>query len=272
MSERIVILQPEHVPQVMRLNLQANWNQVEADWIRLLEIEPTGCFGLETDGAIVASTTAVCYGRTLAWIGMVLTDAAYRGRGYARRLMEHALEYVERRGVRWIKLDATDMGRPLYTKLGFEDETPIERWQFAGARPSAVPAPEFRLDLELDRAAFGADRAPLLQKLSGSGAASLEGAFAMGRPGLHAGFFGPCVAQTPEAARTLLQWFLGRNESPKVCWDLLPENREALRMAGDFGFERHRQLVRMVRPGVSPREPFVHHNASLFAMAGFEYG
>src|SRR5512143_376832 len=116
--EKIVPLETSHIPFVMRLNEAAGWNQTEKDWTRVISVEPEGGFALFTDGVLASTATAVCFGRSLAWIGMVLTDPAFRGRGYARRLMEHALEFLGRRGMEWIKLDATDMGRPLYLKLG----------------------------------------------------------------------------------------------------------------------------------------------------------
>jgi hypothetical protein len=62
----------------MRLKELARWNQTEADWRRLLRLEPRGCFAAWLDGRIVATTTTTTYGRELAWIGMVLVDPEYR--------------------------------------------------------------------------------------------------------------------------------------------------------------------------------------------------
>src|ERR1700683_3728177 len=95
------------IPLAMRLAEAAEWNQTESDWRNLIELAPDGCFGIDCDGELRATTTAVCFGRDLAWVGMVLTEGAYRGRGFARRLMEHALTYLRDREVAWIKLDAT---------------------------------------------------------------------------------------------------------------------------------------------------------------------
>jgi GNAT superfamily N-acetyltransferase len=273
-SETIVHLSKKLIPSAMHLNLAANWNQTPEDWERILKLEPEGCFGLFCDGTLVSTTTAICYGQELAWVGMVLTDPAYRGRGYARILMERALEFVAQRGVAWVKLDATDMGRPLYLKLGFEDEAPVERWMAqapAEIRPCDLPIyePNHTLDLE----AFGACRCALLSTLATVEAVSLPGeGFAMARPGSRAAYFGPCVTRTPEAARRFLQWFLARHPRELVAWDILPNNLEAVRLAKEFGFERRRELVRMVRPGPSAFGPFAHNDSYVFAIAGFEYG
>jgi GNAT superfamily N-acetyltransferase len=278
MSETIVTLNRYHIPGAMLLKEAAGWNQTERDWERLLELEPEGCFGLLADGVLAATTTAYCYGRKLAWIGMVLTGPSFRGRGYARRLMEHALDWLDRRGVEWAKLDATDMGRPLYLKLGFEDEGAIERWAATSqTEPRASASGWITFSpaewAPLDIAAFGADRSAILESLASEEAAAIPGeGYAMGRPGSRAPYFGPCVARSAGAARSLLQWFLGRHPGETVFWDLLPSNREALQLAREFGFERRRQLVRMVRRGPAACGSFEHNDASIYAIAGFEYG
>jgi GNAT superfamily N-acetyltransferase len=263
------VITPADIPSLVRLNQAAGWNQTAMDWQNLMRLAPHGCFGIAVDGVVVATTTAVCYGRDLAWIGMVLTDSAYRGRGFATRLMEHTLEYL--RGVDWIKLDATDMGRPLYLKLGFEDECPIERCvgrlPRATAGPQADPTPAAAW--LLDKEAFGADRTALLEVLSAIESASTAEAYAMGRPGTKATYFGPCVARSYQAARDLLRWFLARHPRETIFWDLLPANEAAVSLAREFGFRRVRQLVRMARRG---RSEFVHNDAQVFAIAGFEFG
>lgn len=268
------LLSVADIPAAMRLKEAAGWNQTEQDWRNLLRLEPGGCFGIDCDGEIRATTTAVCYGEDLAWIGMVLTDPAYRGRGLARRLMRHAIEYLERRRVRWIKLDATDMGRPLYLQLGFEDECAIERWvRPAGPLRCDVPNVSREIDLQLDRAAFGADRSTLLRVLCETGwAASLPSGFAMGRAGSNAVFFGPCVSRSEETARKLAELWLSQCGAESAFWDLLPSNRSAERQARELGFAPLRRLTRMARRGVPGASKFFVSDCEMYATAGFEYG
>jgi GNAT superfamily N-acetyltransferase len=257
------------IPAAMRLKETAGWNQTEADWRNVLRLAPDGCFGIEVDGTLAATTTAVCFGRELAWIGMVLTHPDYRGQGLARRLMEHALAYLENRAD-WIKLDATDMGYPLYKKLGFEDESPIERWSCrADFRQRGTAGPLSRLDETLDRQAFGADRRKLLSVLGAIESTATAEGYAMGRAGSKATYFGPCVAETSEAARNLVAEFLTRHAGETVYWDILPHNTDAVRLAKEAGFQPLRKLVRMARPG---RAPLPHDDSLVYAIAGFEYG
>src|ERR1700675_2713560 len=126
MARNIRILNPSDVPQALALSQAVGWNQTPADWSLVIEMSPAGCFALECDGQLVATTSTIRYGTELAWVGMVLTHPEFRGRGYARTLMHHALDHVS--DVVTVKLDATEMGRPLYKTLGFVDECATERW------------------------------------------------------------------------------------------------------------------------------------------------
>lgn len=263
------------LPDAMALVRAAGWNQVEEDWRNLLALAPEGCLALACGGRVVATATAVCYGSELAWIGMVLTHPEHRGRGYARRLMEAALSFLDEKGVSWSKLDATAMGHHLYATLGYVDEGPAERW-----RRDPAPAPGVReADLsyapmpELDLAAFGADRSRLLALLGRYDAASVPGAgFAFGRPGHSAAYFGPCVCRRAEAAGALLERFLAAHARQPVYWDILPANREAARLAEAYGFQRQRILTRMARPRRNGIPRVDNNDQYVFALAGFEYG
>jgi GNAT superfamily N-acetyltransferase len=238
-----------HLPDLIRLSTVAGWNQTEQDWRRLLDLEAGGCFGVEADGCIAASATVITYGRDLAWIGMVLTLPEYRGRGFATLLMRRCLEFCNTRGIRTVKLDATEMGRPVYARLGFEEECEVQRR--SGTLPSAEPRPPV-FDFELDRLAFGADRRRLLERTGCS------------RPGRMAAYIGPVTARTPAQARETI---LHCGVSGPCFWDVPAANPAALALAESLGFHPVRRLVRMRRgPAIAERPEFV------FALAGFEYG
>lgn len=272
MSE-IRLLRRDDISGALRLCRFAGWNQTEEDWARILRLEPEGCFALEAGGELAATATAITFGQELGWIGMVLTDPAHRGKGFATALMKQAIAWLEERQVQWIKLDATDMGRPVYLKLGFEDEEWVERWERPPGPVPRIAVEPLRVDAGLDRVAFGAGRMRLLDDLARTGEAASSGsAYAFGRPGANAAYFGPCVSREASNARNLLQWFLGEHAGESVFWDILPANREALALAAEFGFERRRRLVRQARPGVAGSAPLANHNEFVFAIAGFEYG
>jgi GNAT superfamily N-acetyltransferase len=126
MSNCIRPLEASDVAQAFALSQAVGWNQTAADWRLAIEMNPAGCFAMDVDGAVMATTTSIRYGTELGWVGMVLTHPQYRGRGFADALVRRALDHLS--DVETIKLDATEMGAPLYRRLGFEDECVIERW------------------------------------------------------------------------------------------------------------------------------------------------
>jgi GNAT superfamily N-acetyltransferase len=266
-------LELSDAPEALKLSLAAGWNQTEADWRRVIALEPDGCWGLHRDGRLVATASTICYGDRLAWIGMVLTDPAFRGLGCARTLVCRCLEYLEQRKIQTVRLDATDAGKHLYQSLGFLDEYPVERW-IRHPAPAVSPPPlaPFRLDTELDNRAFGADRSRLLMELAGLESAACAAGYAMGRPGAEAFYFGPCVSRTPDGAAGLLSWYISRHCRDKIFWDLIPHNVSTVALARKAGFERHRTLTRMRKTLRDAAPPHIEVLDEIYALAGFEFG
>ncbi|MFN7936180.1 MAG: GNAT family N-acetyltransferase [Bryobacteraceae bacterium] len=266
------MIPPFPIDQALALSTEAGWNQNEADWQRIMELAKDGCFGAWADGRLVSSTVALVYEPKLAWIGMVLTTEAERGKGHARKLLLEALNSCDQLGVRSVKLDATDLGRPVYAKLGFVDERPVSRWlRMGGVQPSsplvAGGEPDYGLDLE----AFGADRSALLRALNRNEVYVLPGrGFAMARPGRRAWQFGPCVAKDDEAAGELLAGFLAAHGDEPSLFDICDENEAAVRIARAAGYEPIRHLMRMYRGDAALSQ--VASGPSIYALAAFEYG
>jgi len=254
---------------VTALSGAAGWNQIAADWMLLLRLHPDGCLGIECDGNVVATATLICHGDRLAWLGMVLTNPAYRNRGFAHRLVESALRIAEAKKIRSVKLDATDQGRSLYESLGFRKERIIERWSRTGVIPPSLNPrnPVGTPDFELDREAFGADRTQVLELLAADGLPFVaEDGFAMLRPGARASYIGPCVARSPESAQSLIETCLSAG-GHEWYWDLFPSNHHAMKIAEDLNFKTERALVRMVR-GADMRGS----ESMIYAGGGFELG
>lgn len=233
----------------MRLKQAANWNQTEADWLALFAASPNGCFGYAEHDRILSTCTAVVEDG-LAWIGMVLTAPEARGRGLATALLHHTLAWLDESGIAASKLDATVQGEPLYRKLGFVPECPIERW--SGQLPASEVAPSGRYAGAKRMAPFPRDAE-----------AECKDGWATGRAGANAWYFGPCRARTPEAAAHLARALAG-GRGP-CFWDLLPHH-PAANVARELGFAPSRTLLRMVR-GQAPPTP-----ADTYAIAGFEWG
>lgn len=269
-GERLRGLRAEDIPAAAQLSAQAGWNQTEQDWQTLLELNPEGCLAIEADGQLAATTTLLCYGHTLAWVGMVLTKPEYQRRGFSRRLLARTLENADRMGIATIKLDATDQGQPIYESLGFRCEQAIERWTRQGE--NCPPPPTGRASVEepwreLDLIAFGSDRTRLLERLARlHSPRSISRSYLFVRPGRMTAYLGPCISEDPAAARSLIEQTV-LTAACSWSWDLFPENRNAVALARDLGFSPKRHLVRMARGQQ------LHGNDTLiYAIAGFELG
>jgi len=231
------------IPDALDLSLAAGWKQTRADWAALLETAPEGCLGIECDGRIVATTTLVCYGKRLAWIGMVLTHSDYRRRGFARVLVQKAIDLARTQEVAIVKLDATGEGQALYREFGFRPEQPVERWGLGepGANAdTAIATP------------------PILE----------PGGQLLHRPGIRAHYLGPCIADSHATAERLFRRAVDEIGAASYFWDILPLNRSALRIATRLGFVPLRRLTRMVLG----HEAQPYNESHIYAIAGFEWG
>ena len=255
----------------LALSTEAGWNQTADDWRMLIELSPQGCIAIGVEGEVVSTATLTCYGTKLAWIGMVLTRIKYRGRGFAMRLLKECLGLADELGIESVKLDATNLGQPLYEKLGFRAEQPVERWWRAGredAMPPSVPPPSSNDWQSADQNAFGVDRSALLAKLARRHPPlATENSYLLTRTGREISYLGPSVCSSPPTARQLIEHALQNPSARGWFWDLLLANKPAVSLAEEFGFAPKRHLLRMVR-GKDVRG----NEAAVYALAGFELG
>jgi hypothetical protein len=163
--------------------------------------------------------------------------------------MQRCLDFCVGRQVMTVKLDATDLGRPVYEKFGFVEEYVVERWKgtLAGGERR-----EFEHNYELDRMAFGADRRALVERL------------AFSRAGRVASYAGPVVSRTAEEARERI---VHGGAQGVTFWDIPMVNAAAVGLAEELGFASVRRLWRM------SRGPAINESPDLvYALGGFEYG
>ena len=168
-------LGPDDLRHCVRLSVDRGWLPEKAKWSLLLEVSEV--FGIDApgggDGALAGAVVLTRYGADLASVGMMLVAARYGRRGLGRALMEHLLAEA---GDATVTLFATALGKPLYDKLGFR--TIRRSAAFTGTfhagdqtadnskmrtRPAA--AADMAQIIDVDKAAFGADRSRLLRRL-----------------------------------------------------------------------------------------------------------
>jgi GNAT superfamily N-acetyltransferase len=246
----------------MRLKTHAGWNQVPADWWRMLVMQPGGCFVAELDG-VPTGTAVACVFDKIAWIAMVLVDASVRGRGIGKALMQHALDFADSQRVLSVRLDATPLGQPLYEKLGFVPQYSLTRFaghvsdapvdQGAGEIALAQPWDAGRI-LALDLEVTQTDRSKFLLRLlqeqpervyirqRGGDLAGLL----LARPGSNAWQLGPCIADA-DTGGELLRYAWTKMAGESVLLDAPVLNERVVQWAFGAGLQSQRQLLRMCR-------------------------
>jgi GNAT superfamily N-acetyltransferase len=127
----------------------------------------------EIDGDVVGTAVATVNG-PVAWVGTIWVRRTHRRRGLGTALTDAVIDAATEAGARTLVLVATDRGRPLYEKMGFEVQTwyrTLEAPGTAGSDDGAGPVRSFEpADLPamiaLDRIATGEDRATVLTALA----------------------------------------------------------------------------------------------------------
>jgi GNAT superfamily N-acetyltransferase len=268
------------IPLGMRLKDQAGWNQVPADWRRMLELEPDGSLVALLD-EVPVGTVATCRFGPVAWIAMMLVDERHRGRGIGRALMNAALAHLDAAGTQTVRLDASPAGRPLYASLGFAPDATILR--FGGRLPQApdtsttatTPAlPPFDQIANLDFRVNATDRRALLRRLVDEYPGTLRIAiehgqvsgFLLARPGSRAARIGPCIAERHCGAVLFAQaseQFAGQD----VVLDIPADNQPAHALATSWGLVQSGELTRMTRGPI-----VVEKMTEIWACSGPEKG
>lgn len=200
-----------HINGALALSRAAQWPHRSEDWALLLSLSRGAVVLDGTD--VVATALATQFG-PVACANMIIVDAARRGAGLGRRVMEAAMAQV---GAEEWRLIATVDGLPLYRKLGFVAYGEIVQHQgivTAQATGGALPDPASDGDIEalaaLDRAATGMDRRSLYAALLRQGSVHVlrEGGAITALAALrHFGrgeVLGPVIAGSADAARAIM--------------------------------------------------------------------
>ncbi len=258
--------------ELQALSESVNWNQLPGDWRNFLA--SGGVWSMIHLNRIVAAAAWLPRGNGAVWIGLVITKPEWRGCGIATSLMQQILAETGHYPRRM--LDASDMGAPVYRKLGFLEAGRIHRLELSGAytRPALL---QWSPLTEQDLRAIGTEIADDLIGTLRQNAPELAWigrkngqikAWFTGRYGLRTTHFGPLYADSAEAALDAVSQMRvaadGRPVSLDVAgwhWDdfgaVLLEN----------GAARKRDFLRMYHGDPAPAA-----DPGCFAAAGPEYG
>ncbi len=162
-------MQSKDIPFAVRLTDQEEWGITPNAYRRLRRLNPRGCF-IAYDGITrTGLTTTTVYGKELAWIGNVIVDEGHRGKHIGQSLVEHAVSFLQKSGVRHIALYCFSEHERFYENLGFVKDSSFLRLRRSAARakhpknpPQFLRPPLLTKVMAADRKAFGADRSKLI--------------------------------------------------------------------------------------------------------------
>jgi GNAT superfamily N-acetyltransferase len=237
----------------------------------------------EAAGELVGVAAAAAFAAT-GWVGGVAVVPAARRVGLGGALTEAVVELLEASGAATVLLHATELGRPVYERLGFVPEgayltlaaptrppgpstDPADPTAPGTAREPLV-RPGRAADLEdvlaIDRAATGEDRRRLLTALWPTGGLVAAGD---GRPlGYHLASpwrsGGAVVAADPRAGLALLD-AVQATQGHEAAISVPAANPAAVEFLQASGFSEHFRTLRMHRGpriGWDPAAVFGAHN------------
>jgi GNAT superfamily N-acetyltransferase len=256
-------LTPADVARAFALSSSAGWNQRVEDWQMLLRLAPAGSFAAVTTHDLVGTAIGIDYG-AFGWIAMMLVDPAWRGRGVGARLLESAMAALPSGNP--IRLDATPLGRPLYERYGFVEETRLTRyvrdaraWQATGSNTATrtLSADDLDTVVPLDCAVFGGDRRRVFDWMLRDApdyAHIAQGSsvdYCFGRRGRLFDQIGPVVADHVHTAQALTAAALAAARERAVQLDAFDAQPEFGRWLVEQGFRNYRPLFRMRRGDIS---------------------
>jgi GNAT superfamily N-acetyltransferase len=250
-----------------RAILEGGWNDFRLPLRFYLEYPPAHLLVAETAAGRIVGTASAIQHATTGWVGLVFVAPDQRGRGLGRRLTELAIDDLRRRGCSGILLAATELGLPIYERLGF-----VPRGGYTVLRGEAarihVPTPGEVRALEpddlaavagLDRQASGEDRRTAIRALGPPAGAG----WALGNANNLRGYalrtpwsLGPAIAVAPDDGPRLLDVLLQHHhQRPQLSITVPTDNQHARAHLRQRGLVEERHLPRLVLGEPVPWQP-----------------
>jgi len=235
-----------------------HWDYDLIDLERLFRLFPEGCLVAEY-GGVRAGWVLVSTYESLAWIGSLVVQDRLRGKGIGAALLDHALGYVRRLGVKTVGLYSYSESVGFYQRMGFKRDHDFERVEGEGGKRSprgSMQQPRYIDEVvELDRKYFCGNRKLLLEALREEFPDLLITRGEKNTLGYIAGKsfsdgtaeIGPWVCDLTgiEAAEELFASELGQLFSRRVSLTIPSQNPEVHRIIRKFGFRIKQTVARM---------------------------
>jgi len=197
---------------------------------------------------IIAGTGTCVFHKDVAWLAHIIVHVDYRNRGLGKLITDTLVNRVKLHPYKTISLIATDLGEPVYRKVGFETDTEYlfykneDQKQHEGDSEFISRFEKKHLEdiLELDKRVSGEDRSQRLLEF-------IDDSFVFRRNSKTEGYFFPSfgdgliIASNATAGIELMKL---RNKSKNMA--VLPvDNKEALGFLEQNNFKHYRTAKRM---------------------------
>lgn len=273
---------PKDIPAILELVGKLGWSHQRTDWERFIAWGGTGAYCIQNPYGrnIISTAIAFQYGATRGWLGAIITDPNYQGRGFGRRMTQTVIDHLAQRGVQEIMLDASEMGELLYSRMDFR---PLyQMFTYTGTiREDIAPPPahirpmtpeDLPAVIALDAASFGAARPAILERIFQNGQGWIDGppdairgfVLALRKAGNHA-HIGPWIHPELDGATALWATATHALQGVNARVDFAEHNTFAQQLATEAGLSLDFTTLRMILGDVTPTGlgPDYHGAASL---------
>ncbi|MGU3368342.1 GNAT family N-acetyltransferase [Bacillus mycoides] len=235
-------------------------------------------------GEVIASAASILYGETLASIGMVIVHPKYKGRGIGKMITEACIGSVPEKTS--IMLIATEEGKPLYEKLGFQVVSHVSKYiciEYNSAYKNEEEK-EYIFNYEekdlieiikIDKAAFGANRSGFLKNrimqseqcilIRGTKQNILGYGISIQTP--ENKIIGPVVAKNDTLAMNIIH-YLAKGHNGKLRMDVPEGKKDFVKELEISGFQKVNTPPIMMKN----RDRFLKRNGELYSIAAQIFG
>ncbi|UCG69117.1 MAG: GNAT family N-acetyltransferase [Thermoplasmata archaeon] len=164
---------------------------------------------------IIGCGALVTY-RSHVWVAWMAVDPDFQQKGVGNKIMRNLMDYAKKSGFNTLRLDATNVGKKLYSKFEFREEYRVlwheikflkGRYDFEGsgiAVSNHIP----KWCLKMDKEAFGDDRSRLLKLLLNNGGKIIT-VENEGDGILWKNRIGPIIAEDVDIAKNIVRYATG---------------------------------------------------------------
>lgn len=203
-------------------------------------------------GGFCGMVTTASYEKS-AWIGNLIVPLSKRGNGYGTHLFKSVLADLIEQGIATVWLTASEQGRSIYEREGFNAVDSVERWVLPPQRrivgqKETIYCPDESL-MHVDSLVWGESRSPLLYELCNTGKVfSVGGAIALLQQAQDFQVLGPWYSHGADSSanQKIIQMIVAsRDPSVEIVIDCLTSS-QIQTLCKTVGFQYSGQSTLMV--------------------------